>query len=122
MLKSEGTQLFSYCYAADVVFGLLLLLLKGEKGGSYNIADPRSDIRLKDLAAILAENAGKKVVFELPDEQKERDIPRPQRRFSTRRKSMLSDLRRDFPLPRVLKEPLKFCGRKTDDKRYCAGL
>ena len=69
VLKSEGTQLFSYCYAADVVFGLLLLLLKGEKGGSYNIADPRSDIRLKDLAAILAENAGKKVVFELPDEQ-----------------------------------------------------
>ena len=51
------------------MFGLLLLLLKGEKGGSYNIADPRSDIRLKDLAAILAENAGKKVVFELPDEQ-----------------------------------------------------
>lgn len=69
VLKSEGTQFFSYCYAADVVFGLLLLLLKGEKGGSYNIADPRSDIRLKDLAAILAENAGKKVVFELPDEQ-----------------------------------------------------
>lgn len=69
VLKSEGTQLFSYCYAADVVYGLLFLLLKGEKGQSYNIADERSDIRLKDLAAILAENAGKKVVFELPDEQ-----------------------------------------------------
>ena len=69
MLKSEGTQLFSYCYAADVVAALLFLLINGEKGESYNIADERSDIRLKDLAAILAETAGKNVVFELPDEQ-----------------------------------------------------
>lgn len=69
VLKSEGTQLFSYCYTADVVFALFLLLLRGEKGQCYNIADSRSDIRLKDLAAILAKEAGKQVVFELPDEQ-----------------------------------------------------
>ncbi len=69
VLKSEGTQLFSYCYAADVVAALLFLLINGEKGESYNIADERSDIRLKELAAILAETAGKNVVFELPDEQ-----------------------------------------------------
>ena len=69
VLKSEGTQLFSYCYVADVVAALLFLLINGEKGESYNIADERSDIRLKELAAILAETAGKNVVFELPDEQ-----------------------------------------------------
>ncbi len=33
----------------------------------YNIADERSDIMLKDLAAIIAGIAGKKVVFEIPD-------------------------------------------------------
>ena len=37
-------------------------------GKPYNIADDASDIRLKDLAALIAETCGRKVVFELPDE------------------------------------------------------
>lgn len=67
ILKSEGTQFFSYSYAADAVTGLLYCLMLGENGGAYNIADDGSDIALKDLAAIIAEYAGKKVIFELPD-------------------------------------------------------
>ncbi len=68
VLKSEGTQYYSYCYAADVVSALLFLLINGKNGESYNIADPKSDIRLKDLAELLAKSAGTEVVFELPDE------------------------------------------------------
>ena len=67
MLKSEGTQLYSYSYAADSVGGLLWAFFKGECGEAYNIADEASDITLKDLAVIIAENAGTKVVFDLPD-------------------------------------------------------
>lgn len=67
VLKSEGMQQYSYCYAADVVSALFYILLKGEDGAAYNIADERSDIRLRDLAAILAKCAGTEVVFELPD-------------------------------------------------------
>ncbi len=67
VLKSEGTQLFSYSYVADAVTGLLYVLLLGENGGAYNIADEESDITLRDLAAIIADYAGKKVIFELPD-------------------------------------------------------
>ena len=67
VLKSEGTQYFSYTYMADAVTGLLTVLLKGETGEAYNIADAASDIRLRDLAACIAEAAGTKVVFELPD-------------------------------------------------------
>lgn len=67
VLKSEGTQYYSYTYVADAVSGLLYVLLNGENGEAYNIADERSDIMLKDLAAIIAEKAGKKVVFEIPD-------------------------------------------------------
>ena len=67
ILKSEGTQYYSYTYVADAVSGLLTVLLCGENGEAYNIADIASDIMLKDLAAIIAETAGKKVVFELPD-------------------------------------------------------
>ena len=69
VLKSEGTQYYSYTYMADAVYGLLTVLLKGENGEAYNIADETSDIMLKDLAALIAEYAGKKVVFELPDEK-----------------------------------------------------
>lgn len=67
VLKSAGTQYYSYTYVADAVSGLLTVLLKGETGLAYNIADVRSDIMLKDLAAIIAESVGRKVVFELPN-------------------------------------------------------
>ena len=67
VLKSEGNQYYSYTYVCDAVSGLLTVILKGECGEAYNIADESCDIRLKDLAAVLAEKAGVKVVFELPD-------------------------------------------------------
>ena len=67
VLKSEGTQFYSYTYMADAVSGLLWVLLAGENGDAYNIAEERSDIMLKDLAAVIAGIKGKKVVFELPD-------------------------------------------------------
>lgn len=68
VLKSAGTQYYSYTYVSDAVSGLLTVLLCGECGEAYNIADDASDIMLKDLAAIIAKTAGKEVVFELPDE------------------------------------------------------
>lgn len=67
VLKSAGTQLYSYTYVADAVAGLLTVLLKGESGEAYNIAEEHSDIMLKDLAAIIAGFNGKEVVFEIPD-------------------------------------------------------
>lgn len=68
VLKSEGTQYYSYTYVADAVSGLLLCLLEGECGEAYNIADASSDITLKDLAKIIANYTGRKVIFEIPDE------------------------------------------------------
>ena len=67
VLKSAGTQYYSYQYAADSVSGLLTVLLCGKNGEAYNIAEEHSDIMLKDLAAIIAGMNGKKVVFEIPD-------------------------------------------------------
>lgn len=67
VLKSAGTQFYSYTYVADAVAGLLTILLKGVGGEAYNIAEEHSDIMLKDLAAIIAGINGKEVVFEIPD-------------------------------------------------------
>lgn len=72
VLKSEGTQLYSYSYAADAVSALITVLTKGSNGEAYNISDERSDITLKELAEIAANHSGKKVVFELPDESERR--------------------------------------------------
>lgn len=67
VLKSNGEQYYSYTYVADAVSGLLTVLLCGKCGEAYNISDEKSDITLKELATIIAETAGKKVVFEIPD-------------------------------------------------------
>lgn len=67
ILKSAGNQHYSYQYMADSVSGLLTILLKGENGEAYNIAEEHSDIMLKDLAAIIAGINEKEVVFEIPD-------------------------------------------------------
>lgn len=67
VLKSDGNQYYSYTYVADAVSGLLYSLLYGENGAAYNIADVRSDIKLKDLASIAAKIAGRQIVFEVPD-------------------------------------------------------
>ena len=67
VLKSAGTQFFSYSYVADAVLGILWCLAKGTCGEAYNIADPASDITLRDLAAQIALQVGTKVVFEIPD-------------------------------------------------------
>ncbi len=67
VLKSEGAQLFSYTYAVDAATAALYLLLYGENKNAYNVADKESEIALKDLAKILADEAKTEVVFELPD-------------------------------------------------------
>lgn len=68
VLKSDGMQWYSYLYVTDAVTGLLTALLLGEDGMAYNVADPASDIHLKDLAALVAGVCRTRVVFDLPDD------------------------------------------------------
>ncbi|MBQ2936412.1 MAG: NAD-dependent epimerase/dehydratase family protein [Lachnospiraceae bacterium] len=82
VLKSEGTQKYSYSFVTDAVAGILYAVLLGESGEAYNIADKESDITLKDLAETLADIAGTKVIFDLPDEAERRG-------YSTATKAML---------------------------------
>lgn len=67
VLKSEGKQFFSYLHVDDAVSGLLTVMLRGKSGEAYNIADGKSDITLRDLAALVAGACGRKVVFDIPD-------------------------------------------------------
>ena len=68
ILKSKGEQFFSYTYVADVVRSMLYILLHGEWGMAYNVANKDSNVKLKDFAGACAHWAGKEVVFDLPSE------------------------------------------------------
>lgn len=82
VLKSEGTQKYSYTFVTDAVNAILHIMLLGENRTAYNVADGESDIELRDLAAMLADIAGKRVVFELPKESEKKG-------YSTATKAML---------------------------------
>lgn len=67
MMKSKGDQFRSWCYVVDCVSALLYVLLKGERGQAYNIADCGSNISIRELAEIIAGIGGRKVVIDVPD-------------------------------------------------------
>ena len=69
VLKSKGEQRYSYCYVADAVSGILYTMLLGKRGEAYNIADMDGAITLREITENIAGSVGRKVVFDLPDEQ-----------------------------------------------------
>lgn len=67
VLKSKGNQHYSFAYVADAVAGLFTVMLYGQCGEAYNIADQCSDIMLKDLAEMAAGICHTGVVFDIPE-------------------------------------------------------
>ncbi len=72
VMKSEGTQLRSYCYCADCASAVLKVLLKGESGAAYNISNPDSIISIKRMAEIISEKAGVDLKYEIPDSEEKK--------------------------------------------------
>ena len=68
VLKSSGTQTYSYCFVADAAAAVLYLLARGKSNEAVNVLSQDSDISLKALSEKLAGLAGTKVTFELPEE------------------------------------------------------
>ena len=68
VMKSTGSQVRSFCYVADAVSALLTLLVKGEKGQAYNVANRGSVASIRQYAETLADIAGVQVVFDVPPE------------------------------------------------------
>ena len=68
-MKSTGEQFRSWCYVVDCVSALLFILLKGEKGQAYNVADNNSNITIKELAETIAESGNRKVIIDIPSEK-----------------------------------------------------
>ena len=78
VLKSKGFKRRTYCYVIDAVTGVLFVLLRGNKGESYNISNENAIASIAEVAHIVANIAGVKVVYELPSEIEAKGFSKPQ--------------------------------------------
>lgn len=68
VLKSAGSQVRSYCQVTDAAAALLTILLRGETGAAYNVANRNSVHSIREYAETLAALANVGVTFDLPPE------------------------------------------------------
>ena len=59
ILHTKGETIRNYCYTADAVSGILIVLAKGVSGEAYNIANPSTTISIAEMAKFVCENFGK---------------------------------------------------------------
>lgn len=70
ILHTKGESIGNYCYTADVIRAILLLLHKGESGEAYTIVNEETTRTIAEMAHMVAEkfSDGKsKVVFDIPE-------------------------------------------------------
>lgn len=67
VLHTTGEAMGNYCYTADCVGALLCLLTRGETGEAYTIVNSGNSMKIKDMAALVAENWGGQIVFDIPE-------------------------------------------------------
>ncbi|MCD7779924.1 MAG: NAD-dependent epimerase/dehydratase family protein [Candidatus Gastranaerophilales bacterium] len=77
VMKSEGRQKRTYCYVADVVSALFIILLKGENNEVYNISNPNSICSVKEYAEVLAELANVNIIFDIPCKTEKKGYSKP---------------------------------------------
>ncbi|WP_316606567.1 NAD-dependent epimerase/dehydratase family protein [Streptococcus pluranimalium] len=71
VLKSDGSAERAFCYLADAVTGLFTVLLNGDNGQAYNIANEESPIMIRELAELLVSSFPERhlnLVFDIPKE------------------------------------------------------
>jgi nucleoside-diphosphate-sugar epimerase len=73
VLKSTGEAIRAFCYITDAVKAIFLVLLEGERGKAYNIANETEPIAIKNLAELLVSLQLEKklqITFEIAQESK----------------------------------------------------
>ena len=71
VLHTKGESVGNYCYTADAIKAIILLLIKGANGEAYTIVNEQTSMTIADMADLVAENfsSGRStVVFDIPDD------------------------------------------------------
>lgn len=71
VLHTQGLSVGNYCYTRDVVMAVLLLLIRGNAGEAYTVANEASNTTIRHMAEMVAQEiAGGqiKVVLDIPED------------------------------------------------------
>ncbi len=70
VLHTRGQSVGNYCYTADAIRAILLLLVRGEMGEAYTVVNEQTTMTIADMAQMVAQefSEGKsQVVFDIPE-------------------------------------------------------
>ena len=70
ILHTDGSSYGNYCYVADAIAGLFLLLLKGENGEAYNISNEKCGMTILEMASLVKEQVADgtiDLIFDIPE-------------------------------------------------------
>lgn len=73
VLHTDGSSQGNYCDIADAALALFFLLLKGENGQAYNIANESACMSIREMAELVANkiaNGKIKIKYEIPETNK----------------------------------------------------
>lgn len=74
IMKSSGEQIRSWCYSLDCASSILTVLAKGKDRNAYNISNSTSIASIKDIAELLAEVAGVKLIMDEPTKEERKSF------------------------------------------------
>lgn len=69
VLHTEGNSEGNYVYTIDAIMAIFILILKGQSGETYNIANPESHTTIREMAELVASNFSEnksKVIIDIP--------------------------------------------------------
>ena len=72
ILHSDGKTLLNYCYTADALVAIFILLIQGKSGVAYNITNNNEILSVRSIAEMLAEkysDASISVEYDIPKDE-----------------------------------------------------
>ena len=70
ILHTDGSSRGNYCYLSETVLGLFYILLKGQKGEIYNVANTEASCTIREMAETVAKEISGRINVIIEDEDK----------------------------------------------------
>lgn len=67
VLHTEGKSRGNYCYSIEAISALLTILINGNNGEIYNVANPKASVTIKEMAEILAKEYNISIEINIPE-------------------------------------------------------
>ncbi|MGO3537272.1 MAG: NAD-dependent epimerase/dehydratase family protein [Latilactobacillus curvatus] len=68
VLHTDGSSMGNYCYLRDTIEAILMLIIKGKSGESYNVVNEETNVTIKQMAEIVSKEFGNgNVVIDIPN-------------------------------------------------------